>query len=286
MKNRNIPYGYTYTEGRITVHPKEGEIVKEICQDYLAGKSMLQIAQELNGKMIEYMVGIYGWNKARIKRIIEDKRYLGDEKYPALIDKQTQDKMCALKDSKNTQTGVDRKTNIFKLQVSVACPRCKHKMHRRCENMYTHKERWVCTNAECKTMIVKPDVELLDEINGLLRSVVEHPERIEMPAAVEFNPSLLLQRIGDEISNQFNATAIDRKGVRQKMMDYISLKYKELDALRCKTKKLKEIFLSTQQSDIFLKELFDRTVAGINLYVGGGVGIVLMNNQEIRRIGI
>ncbi len=286
MKNRSIPYGYTYAEGLIIVHPQESEIVKEICRDYLSGRSMLQIAQGLNNRMIEYMVGVYGWNKARIKRIIEDNRYLGDEKFPALIDKETHAKMCALKNEKNTQAGVDRNTSIFRLQVDIACPHCKNKMHRRCDNVYTFKERWTCTNVGCKTMIVKPDAELLDDINGLLNGVVENPEKIEMPTCDEFNPSLQLERIGDEISSQFNASSIDKNGVRQKMMEYISLKYTELDALRCKTKKLKDIFLSAKISEEFSRELFDRTVVGINLYIGGEVGIVLMNNQEIRRTAL
>lgn len=286
MKNRNLPYGYTFADGSIMLHPKESEIVKEICRDYLSGKSMLQIAQGLNNRMIEYMVGVYGWNKARIKRIIEDIRYLGDEKFPALIDKETHTKMCALKNEKNTQAGVDRNTSIFRLQVDITCPQCKNKMHRRCDNVYTFKERWTCTNVECKTMIVKPDAELLDDINGLLNSVVGNPEKIEMPTCDEFNPSLHLERIGDEISNQFNAASIDKNGVRQKMMEYISLKYTELDALRCKTKKLKDIFLSAKISEEFSRELFDRTVVGINLYIGGEVGIVLMNNQEIRRTAL
>ena len=59
-----------------------------------------------------------------------------------------------------------------------------------------------------------------------------------------------------------------------------------LDALRCKTKKLKDIFLSAKISEEFSRELFDRTVVGINLYIGGDVGIVLMNNQEIRRAAL
>ena len=205
MKNRTIPYGYTYAEGRIILHPQESEIVKEVCRDYLSGRSMLMIAQGLNSRMIEYMVGVYGWNKARIKRIIEDKRYLGDEKFPALIDKETHTKMSALKNEKNTQAGVDRNTSIFRLQVDIACPHCKNKMHRRCDNVYTFKERWTCTNVGCKTMIVKPDAELLDDINGLLNGVVENPEKIEMPTCDEFNPSLQLERIGDEISNQFKS---------------------------------------------------------------------------------
>lgn len=283
MKNRSIPYGYTYADGKIILHPQESEMVKEICRDYLSGKSMLLIAQGLNNRMIAYMVGVYGWNKARIKRIIEDKRYLGNEKFPALIDEETHTKMCALKDEKNTQAGVDRSTSIFKLQVNVACPRCKNKMHRRCDNVYTFKERWTCTNARCKTMIVKADADLLGDINNLLNGVVENPEKIEMPTETEFCPSLQLERMNDEISCQFNAVSVDRKSIQSRMIAYVALKYAELDAMRCKAKKLKDIFLSAKITDEFSKELFDRTVIGINLYVGGDVGIVLMNNQEIRK---
>lgn len=283
MKNRTIPYGYTYAEGRIILHPQESEIVREVCQDYLSGQSMLWIAQGLNNRMIEYMVGVYGWNKARIKRIIEDKRYLGDEKYPAIINRETHVKMCELKDKKNTQTGVDRNTSIFKLQVNIVCPLCKSKMHRRCDNVYTHKERWICTNARCKTMIVKADIDLLNDINGLLNGVVEKPDRIEMPTKTEFSPSLQLERMNDEISGQFNAVSVDKQSIRNRMMNYVALKYEELDAMRCKAKKLKDIFLTAKTTDEFSKELFDRTVVRINLYVGGEVGIVLTNNQEIRR---
>ncbi len=283
MKNRNIPYGYAYADGKVILHPQESEIVKEISRDYLSGKSMLLIAQGLNNRMIAYMVGVYGWNKARIKRIIEDKRYLGNEKFPALIDEETHTKMCALKDEKNTQAGVDRSTSIFKLQVNVACPRCKNKMRRRCDNVYTFKERWACTNVRCKTMIVKADVDFLGDINNLLNGVVENPEKIEMPTETEFCPSLQLERMNDEISCQFNAVSVDRKSIQSRMIAYVALKYAELDAMRCKAKKLKDIFLSAKITDEFSKELFDRTVIGINLYVGGDVGIVLMNNQEIRK---
>ena len=283
MKNRTIPYGYTYAEGRIILHPQESEIVSEVCRDYLSGRSMLMIAQGLNSRMIEYMVGVYGWNKARIKRIIEDKRYLGDEKYPAIISMETHTKMCELRDKKNTQVGVDRNTSIFKLQVNIVCPLCKNKMHRRCDNVYTHKERWTCTNAKCKTMIVKADADLLNDINDLLNGVVEKPDRIEVTTETEFSPSLQLERMNDEISGQITALCVDKQNIRNRMMNYVALKYAELDAMRCKAKKLKDIFLAAKTTDGFSMELFDRTVVRINLYVGGEVGIVLTNNQEIRR---
>lgn len=85
MKIRNIPFGYQMENGIITLHPSESGTVREIFTAYLDGQSLLQIANSLNERNIEYMPGVTGWNKARLKRIIEDERYLGSESYPAII---------------------------------------------------------------------------------------------------------------------------------------------------------------------------------------------------------
>ena len=69
--------------------PQESEIVKRICESYLNGQSLLTIATWLNEEQIEYMPGVIGWNKARLKRIIEDERYLGKEPYPAILAEET-----------------------------------------------------------------------------------------------------------------------------------------------------------------------------------------------------
>ena len=81
MKNRTFLYGYCCVDGKITVHRGEAEIVTEIYKDYLGGKSLLAIAEYLNNRKIEYMPSVIGWNKARLKRILEDERYLGKAPY-------------------------------------------------------------------------------------------------------------------------------------------------------------------------------------------------------------
>lgn len=48
MKKRNIPFGYQWENGIITAHPAESKIVVEIFASYIAGQSLLQIAEALN----------------------------------------------------------------------------------------------------------------------------------------------------------------------------------------------------------------------------------------------
>lgn len=54
MKIRNIPFGYQMENGRITLYPAESGTVREIFTAYLDGQSLLQIANSLNERNIEY----------------------------------------------------------------------------------------------------------------------------------------------------------------------------------------------------------------------------------------
>ena len=89
---------YRCDNGITVLHPQESEIVKRICESYLKGQSLLTIATWLNEEQIEYMPGVIGWNKARLKRIIEDERYLGKEPYPAILAEETYTAMQQIKD--------------------------------------------------------------------------------------------------------------------------------------------------------------------------------------------
>lgn len=283
MKIRNIPYGYRYVNGSIELHPQESIIVSEICQDYLAGKSLLKIAQSLNKRAIEYMEGVIGWNKARIKRIIEDERYLGKGNYPKIIEETLHMQMQTIKSGKNTQKGVDRQADIYQIGVPVRCPVCNQKMHRRCDNVYTHKERWTCTNVACKTMIVKSDEELIKELTDLLNIVIANPELISIPMEKEERPSEELQSFNNEIIRQFNSVNIDKKTLRQKMFEWVSMKYREINPALCVAQKLKDVFMNNKPIESFSTELFSKTVTDIILHKNQTISIILVNKQEIKK---
>ena len=76
------------------------------------------------------MPGAAVWNKARLKRIIEDVRYLGNETYPAIVKETDFYKAQEIKAARNTQKNVDRTADIFKLQLPVLCEKCGEPMRR------------------------------------------------------------------------------------------------------------------------------------------------------------
>lgn len=89
MKNRRFPYGYEMKNGVIVVCLSEADILRQIFADYIGGAFLKTIADRLTTEKVEYLPGEYGWNKNRIKRIIEDERYMGTDTYEPIIDKDT-----------------------------------------------------------------------------------------------------------------------------------------------------------------------------------------------------
>ena len=83
-RNRVIPFGYCMKNGEITTNPKEVYAVSTIFREYLNGSSLLQIAKLMESEKIRYTEDSYRWNKNMVKRIIENKKYLGTDKYQTI----------------------------------------------------------------------------------------------------------------------------------------------------------------------------------------------------------
>ena len=165
MKNRTLPYGYCCKDGVIVTEPRESKVLKRIFAAYLDGSSMLTIAEQLNREKIEYRDGVTGWNKGRLKHLIDNTKYLGTEVYPPIIDQETYEKIQKTKHGRNTQRNTDKAQDIFKLTVPVRCPSCGDRMRRRHDSRCKCQERWTCENTACRLRIEIPDAELLT-VNG------------------------------------------------------------------------------------------------------------------------
>lgn len=281
MKKRNLPYGYCFIDGGIAVHPQEQEIVTEIYDGYLSGKSLLNIAAELNAQNIEFMPGIVGWNKARLKRILEDERYLGNDAYPAIITQETFNAAQKIKDTRNTQKGVDRKADIFQITVPVRCHVCGSEMHRRTDKRTKCSQRWTCRNDDCRKLIGISDEELLDRITEILNSVISDPERIRIPNPAVQEPSTELRRLNNEIGRTLEGFAIQKETLRKQMLQSVSLKYEDINNAVYTAKRLKADFANASPLSDFSIELFDRTVSELRLCENGSVILTLTNGQQI-----
>ena len=279
MKNRTVPYGYRYENGIIVLHPQESKIVKRICKAYLDGQSLLTIATWLNEEQIEYMPEVIGWNKARLKRIIEDERYLGKEPYPVILDEETHIAMQKIKEQRNTQKNIDRKTDIFQIAVPVKCPICGGRMLRRHDSRYKVQQRWLCENDECKTLIKIADSDLIKAINSILAGIT--PERIQAIGTSESEPSVAVRRVNNEIARLFDTTEMDKESLRKKLLEGISKRYEDIVNTPYATRKIQAELVGDNSTEGVQR--INKTISEIILYTDLTVGIILLNGQFIRK---
>ena len=75
----HTPFGYRIENGKAIIDETAAEQIKVLFQSYLSGDSLATAAKK---------AGIKGFHSGT-GRILRNKRYLGDEFYPAIIDKDT-----------------------------------------------------------------------------------------------------------------------------------------------------------------------------------------------------
>lgn len=76
---KHTPLGYDIVNGKAVINEEEAERIKTIYAGYLLGLTMKASAK---------MAGL-DITHSRVKNIMQNKRYLGDEYYPPLIDEET-----------------------------------------------------------------------------------------------------------------------------------------------------------------------------------------------------
>ena len=72
----HTPFGYRIENGRAVVNDKEAEQLRQIISGYLSGLSYINAAKEVGLDM----------GHTSVKNLLQHKRYLGDDFYPAIID--------------------------------------------------------------------------------------------------------------------------------------------------------------------------------------------------------
>lgn len=281
MKNRNIPFGYKFEDGKIVVNPDEQNTLQRICSEYLDGRSLLQIANGLESDKVEFAPGIITWNKARIMRIVDDDRYLGNATYPQIIDEATVKRLRSRKASRNTQTCTDRQSGIYLLKVPVVCPSCGNSMHRLQDTRCKCTQKWVCN--QCHIQIKKEDSVLMDDITDLLNGLIRNPAIIRSVLPRQAEPSVEQRRLDNEIARTLEGYDFDKEALREKLYQRAAIGYQQIGNEAYVEYKLKNALEQHDIPDGFDSELTNKTVKLIRLTESGSVSIILSNDQVIRK---
>ena len=272
MKNRTIPYGYAFENGKTIIHEGESGIVSEIFRNYVAGKPLSGIASELNARRVEYIPGVIGSDKARLKRILDDRRYIGEKGFPQIIGSDDFEKAQSVKSERARSVNTRKEDAGYQIKLPVLCPHCHEKMQRKCNNRLRKKIKWKCGNGHT---VYLDDESMLTKITDDLRKVADDDDILK---GAERNETQGILR-----EQEYSCPADDKKdSAKEYLLAAAARKYGLIDDEDCKTQRLKDMFADADISESFPEELFEKSTDAIVLEEDGSVGIVLMNGQVIR----
>lgn len=284
MKNRRFPYGYEMQNSLIVICLKEADTVKQIFSQYLNGKNLKNIAERLTENQIEFLPGEYGWNKSRIKRMIEDERYIGDDTYPAIIDKDIFPKANFEKNSRRTNISPVVTAEKKLLTHKVICADCRRRLFHNTDSRLKNSEKWFCKNEDCKFSVYMTVAELEHEITEILNLLISTPKFTEYEETdIRAEPSLEIIRMENEIERQFESIDFDKNEIRNMILQCATKKYDAYKGVRHITDRLKADFEQSSPLSAFNTRLFDRTVSAITIDKDKKVCLKLKNNKIIRK---
>lgn len=282
MANRTVLFGYSYINGKIEIEPLTADIVKEIFNQYLDNKSLLEISNMLNKLHIEYKPGVVGWNKSRIKRLLEDERYSGSKGYPQLIEPDVMRKAESIKKSKNNQFETDRSSKIYSISPYVVCPSCKAKMKRTNEKRNSIRNRWKCSNLSCVCSVAINDEDLIDELANLQMFLLSNPEMI-IETTQDNRSKEPICVIENEIDQMLERGYVEKEKLKSKIYNSASLRYSSLDNNIYVSRRIKDLIRNHKTITTFSDILFKQTVESVSFDEDQHAKIRLINGQTIKR---
>ena len=274
MRNRNIPFGYQYQNGVLAVHPLESQTVQAVFAAYLGGEPLSKIAAHLTAKLVEYLPGHWQWDKARVKRLLDNAKYTGENDYPPIIDERDFQMAHQKKESANTnRQQVDKDVKLFKSLVH--CHHCGGPMLRRMDSRFENPVTWKCPR--CGYCLPLPDEEFKRRVFLLQQRLVDKPllaEKEEEPIPVA---SMEARRLTNEIFRKLDSGDFNEGELVNLALQCAAENYQTINSARHITERLTAALLHAGPLSAFDRTLFERTVSEIHLTRKGEILLKLQN---------
>lgn len=218
-KNRYLPYGYKIENGKTAPEPQEAEIIRRIYRAYAEGLSYKKIAEQLTAESVCYLPKKSVWNKNMVARILQNERYDGSEKYPAILEAgQRQAAQTMQKPYTHTES-----PDIKALKPLLVCGICGEPIQRRLKT--SGEERWYCPADVKHVGTALTDEALLESIGALQSHLAENPQLAVTPQKADRRIDLGVIRLQNEIDHALSRPEPDLPQIRQSILMLAAQKY-------------------------------------------------------------
>ena len=241
MGKRKQPFGYKMEFGDIVLQPEEADTVRSIYLRYLAGASFKALAEALQEQGLPYD-GEKRWNINMVARILQDKRYIGTDRFPPLIAEK---------------------------QYLAVQERRKKLTHERTQTPAQKELRKLCGGA--------PPQYVERQVLGILNRLIHDPQLINasIPNIAE---SPIFQRQRRELDTLLRSPPVDEEQAKSSALALASFMLTSIGPEEYETCRLQRLFQSRQPMQGLDAELLRQSIRKIT-YCDRIVKILLKNNQ-------
>ncbi len=245
MGNRKQPFGYQIELGQIVLHPKEAKLVQWIFTQYNLGDAYSTLVDMLKEQEVTYDDGKL-WNKNMVARILQDTRYVGDSRYPAIITQKELDTALEKRKKKSVWTD-NTQTNKLLRQLSG---------RQHIEGMEQH-------------------------VLHLLNRLILHPEKIREEEKA--SDPCQLQIMQDKLDKLLNCQPIDEDAAKKVIHEIAAVQYTMLGSSKYESVRLQHLFGQREVMKKLDIGLLKSTVSEISSSRSGSICLKLKNGQTIGR---
>lgn len=223
-KNRTIPFGYCMRNGEVNVEVTESKAVVRIFEEYLNGSSLKQIAKVMESEKNRYTADSDRWNKNMVKRIIENKKYLGNEKYPQIISEETF-KIVNEKRVKKATSVCIIPEDLREIRNRTYCSECGHRLSRIGGNGCSAK--WDCRNPDCyRLQYLLTDQMIIGSALTVINAAIANPSLIENNGEISvYSPASAVIRKQNEINQMLDSAHPDFNRIKSEIFRLAEMKY-------------------------------------------------------------
>ena len=283
MSRKATVYGYQFAEGILQIDEERSRMVQEIFRVYNSGIQVSRLKDHIEGLEI---------NRVRLSDMLSDRRYLGNENFPQIIDQELFETVQQRKKERRKAIGKEQPYIYHKEQFllgdKMKCGECGSAYH-----CYKHGElrRWDCSKRLVKGKVACRNQRIQEEqVMELFMQVVgnlgQHPEQIRKITVYGSKKNIRLQAAEHEIELLKNDSDHNIDELLKLIYKIASLQYEDADDGRAAyyTQKIEDVIQQHKEQPeekTFDKDLFDAIIEAITIYKDGRVVFTLKNGATM-----